>query len=111
MSDPEATFCDVGYSIAEAEASRMFGKKCFKVGNGGTPSISFFTGLYGFKLKGDDHTQAMALEGAHLFDPSGKGRTMKEWVQVPYNHAPSWPSFSEAANRYVLSYKRFKTVP
>jgi hypothetical protein len=44
MSDPEATFCDVGYSIAEAEASRMFGKKCFKVGNGGTPFISFFQG-------------------------------------------------------------------
>ena len=56
-----------------------------------------------FKLKGDDHTQAMSLAEAHLFDPSGKGRAMKEWVQVPYDHGPSWPSLAEVAHRYVLS--------
>lgn len=103
MSDPEATFYDVGYSIAEAEASQMFGKKCFKVGKGGKPFVSFFQDCMVFKLKGDDHKQAMALEGAYLFDPSGKGRTMKEWVQVPYDHAASWPVFAEAAHRYVRS--------
>lgn len=56
-----------------------------------------------FKLKSDDHTQALSLAGAHLFDPSGKGRAMKEWGQVPYDHAPSWPPLAEAAHRYVLS--------
>jgi hypothetical protein len=63
----------------------------------------FFQDCMVFKLKGDDHTQAMSLAEAHLFDPSGKGRAMKEWVQVPYDHGPSWPSLAEAAHRYVLS--------
>lgn len=39
MSDPEATFFDTGYGITEAEASQMFGKKCFKAGKGGKPFI------------------------------------------------------------------------
>jgi|TARA_B110000908_G_scaffold93397_1_gene110644 hypothetical protein len=42
MSDPEAAFYDIGYGIAEAEASQMFGKKCFKAGKGGKPFVSFF---------------------------------------------------------------------
>ena len=56
-----------------------------------------------FKLTGTDHTQALALEGAHLFDPSGKGRAMKEWVQAPFDQVAAWPSFFDAAHRYVLS--------
>ena len=64
----------------------MFGKKCFKTGKGGKPFVSFFQDCMVFKLTGADHTQALILEGAHLFDPSGKGRAMKEWVQVPFNH-------------------------
>ena len=103
MSDPEAAFYDIGYGIAEAEASQMFGKKCFKAGKGGKPFVSFFQDCMVFKLTGTDHTQALALEGAHLFDPSGKGRAMKDWVQVSFDHVAAWPSFSDAAHRYVLS--------
>ena len=29
------------------------------------------------------HAQALALDGAHLFDPGGKGQPFKEWVVVP----------------------------
>lgn len=36
-----------------------------------------------FKLTGEDHADALELQGARLFDPSGKGRPMREWVQVP----------------------------
>lgn len=53
MSDPEAAFYDIGYGIAEAEASQMFGKKCFKAGKGGKPFVSFFSGLYGFQADRD----------------------------------------------------------
>jgi hypothetical protein len=42
MSDPEATFYDVGYSIAEVEVSQMFGKKCINAGKGGKPFCAIF---------------------------------------------------------------------
>lgn len=54
-----------------------------------------FAGLWGdamvFKLIGEDHAAALALEGAEPFDPSGTGRAMKEWVVVPADHGESWP--------------------
>ena len=40
---------------------------------------------------------ALALAGAHLFAPSGKGRPFKEWVVVPPAHAAQWPHFAESA--------------
>ena len=48
-----------------------------------------------FKLPDPDaHAQALALDGAHLFDPGGKGRPFKEWVVVPFEHADEWESFA-----------------
>lgn len=40
--------------------------------------------------------RALALDGAHLFDPSGR-RPMKEWVVVPLAHAQAWAQLAEAA--------------
>src|SRR4026207_766203 len=34
----------------------------------------------------DAHARALALAGAHLFDPSGKGQPFKEWAGVPEAH-------------------------
>lgn len=60
-----------------------------------------FAGLFGdamvFKLDGDAHTDALGLPGAALFDPSGRGRPMKAWVQVPLQAASSWPQLADAA--------------
>lgn len=35
-----------------------------------------------FKLPVPQHTDALALSGARLFDPSGRGRPMREWAEV-----------------------------
>ena len=99
MSDQEATFYYIEHGISETEASQKFGKKCFKASKGGKPFVSFFQDCMVFKLIGDDHAQAMAIEGAHLFDPSGKGRATKKWVKVPRSHAAMWPSFADGAHR------------
>jgi hypothetical protein len=41
---------------------------------------------------------ALALKGAHLFDPSGGKRApMKEWVVVPAAHANQWPILAAKA--------------
>lgn len=71
----------------------------------GMPSVKrrggkAFAGLYGedmvFKLEGDAHATALALEGAHLFDPMG-GRPMKAWVQVPPTHETQWADLARRA--------------
>ena len=41
--------------------------------------------------------EALALEGAQLFDPSGQGKPFKQWVVVPAAHADRWESFAERA--------------
>ncbi len=64
-----------------------------------------FAGLFKdamvFKLPGEDHARALALPGSRLFDPSGRRRPMKEWVEVPPKHAPRWPALARQALRYV----------
>ena len=71
----------------------------------GMPSVKrrggkAFAGLYGedmvFKLEGDAHATALALEGAHLFDPMGS-RPMKAWVQVPPTHETQWADLARRA--------------
>ena len=51
-----------------------------------------------FKLPDSgEHTAALGLEGAHLFDPGGNGRPFKEWVVVPEAHASEWPRLAGQA--------------
>ena len=59
-----------------------------------------FAGLYGedmvFKLEGEAHATALALEGSHLFEPMA-GRPMKAWVQVPPTHETQWADLARKA--------------
>ena len=43
--------------------------------------------------------QALALDGAALFDPGGRGRPFKEWVAVPPAHAERWRELADQALR------------
>jgi hypothetical protein len=43
--------------------------------------------------------QALALDGAALFDPGERGRPFKEWVAVPHTHADRWPALADQALR------------
>ncbi|MFB4313908.1 hypothetical protein [Actinomadura sp. 21ATH] len=45
-----------------------------------------------------EHTAALALPGASLFDPSGKGREVKDWVVVPHSSVEQWTDLAEAAH-------------
>lgn len=65
-------------------------------------------GLFGdamvFKLAVPDHSAALALPGAVLFDPSGMGRPMKAWVQVPLEHATEWARLADRALETALAH-------
>ena len=47
--------------------------------------------------------EALAIKGAHLFDPSGQNRPMKEWVAVPVAQSKEWPGLARAAYDYAES--------
>lgn len=84
----------------DVEPSQMMGMPCMK--RGGKMVIGFAKGegAMTFKLPDPEaHARALALDGAHLFDPSGKGRPFKEWVSIPEAHADQWESFSHDALR------------
>ncbi len=65
-------------------SSQMFGKPCLKVN--GKAFLALHQKVLVFKLSSDAHKQALAQKGATLWDPSGKGRPMKEWVAIPAEH-------------------------
>lgn len=52
-----------------------------------------------FKLGRDsaEHSRALLLPEAELFDPSGMDRPFKDWVEVPVGSAEAWPALAEAA--------------
>ena len=52
-----------------------------------------------FRLLGPAHSRAMALAGAHLWDPSGRGRPFRDWVYVPVAHAGRWSELAAEAVR------------
>ncbi len=89
----------IGQAMPGAIAGQLFGKPCFKIN--GKAFICFFREEMVFKLNGVQHRSALSLEGSSLFDPSGKGRPMKEWVQVPFQHHDQWAEYALAALDYV----------
>lgn len=99
MTQAHELYLSIGQHLPKAVESQLFGKSCFKVN--GKPFVSFFQETMVFKLNGEVHQEALALEGAHLFDPSSKNRPMKEWVQVPYAYHEKWERFAQEAMKYV----------
>lgn len=83
-----------------AQKGQMMGMPCAKIG--GKMFAGFYEGDMTFKLAGPDHERALALPGARLFDPSGAGRPMKAWVQVPDTSSGAWEELGEAALKSVL---------
>ncbi len=80
------------------ELSQMMGMPCVKAR--GKMIAAFPRGYEAMVFKLTDlevHARALALEGAVLFDPGGKGRPFKQWVVVPPAHADQWETFANHA--------------
>ncbi|MFY0643649.1 MAG: hypothetical protein JXR19_04215 [Bacteroidia bacterium] len=101
MSPEEKRYLEIGRSLENAVESQLFGKPCFKVN--GKAFVCFFNNEMVFKLTAEQHSDALSLDGSQLFDPSGKGRPMKEWVQLSFNYSDQWIEFAKSAMEYVLS--------
>ncbi len=92
---PQDRYTAISAQMPGTEPGNMFGKPCLKVN--GKAFACFFQDCMVFKLDGLARQQAMMLEGSQLFDPSGQGRAMKEWVQVPFSHQTLWDEFAREA--------------
>jgi hypothetical protein len=80
---------------AGVETGKMFGMPVFK--RNGKAAGGLWEDSMVFKLTDAAvRERALALEGAHPFDPMG-GRPMKEWVVVQAAHSDEWPSLAQAA--------------
>jgi hypothetical protein len=90
---------DLATKYDGVSTGQIFGKACIKIH--GKALAAFFQGDIALKLAGDNHQAALALEGAQLWDPSGKHRPMKEWVQIPFACACAWPDMATQALKYI----------
>ena len=101
--NPKARYDEISDDLAakdqNVELGQMMGMPCVKAG--GKMVIGYErSGAMVFKLTDDSaHEKALELDGARLFDPSGKGRPFNEWVQVPYAHESKWPKLADTALR------------
>ena len=102
MAMAEKLFDEIAMQLAKQPGvarAKMFGMPSVKVN--GNAFMGFANGEMVFKLTGESHKQALAVPGARLFDPSGRGRPMKEWVSVPASASDLWTDLADAALAYV----------
>ena len=96
-ADTQRRYDEIAAGLAGAgvKASTMFGMPTLKR-NG-----KAIGGLWGdamtFKLAPDTLAEALRLEGAQQFDPSGLGRPMKAWVVVPLAQSREWDRLAQLA--------------
>ena len=99
MTEEQKLYISIGKGLKDAEQSQIFGKPCLKINK--KAFVCFFQNEMVFKLTGEIHNEALTLSGSQLFDPSGKKRPMKEWVQVPYDYNDEWKKLAKEAMKYV----------
>lgn len=86
--------------IKEAELGNMFGKPCGKLNK--KAFVSFFEDEMVFKI---GRTEVEILlhkyEGSKKWDPSGKNRAMKDWIQIPQEYKSDWKELTIKAIEFM----------
>jgi hypothetical protein len=80
----------------DCRAGKLFSMPCVKRSG----RFVFGLGRTGmiFKLTDPEtHARALAVAGAHLFDPSGRGQPFRQWVVVPAEQADEWEPLAAEA--------------
>jgi hypothetical protein len=102
----EKAFYDrLSSQIADQEGitlSLLFGKPCLKSGR--KAFAAFYQGDMVFKIGREEI--AMLREkyiGSQQWDPSGKGRAMKDWLQVPFDYREDWAALAEQALTFTAA--------
>ena len=103
--DPRARYDEIADDLAarndDVELGQMMGMPAIKRAGKMIAGFSRDEGAMVFKLPDEAaRERTVALDGAHLFDPSGGRRApMKEWVAVSAAYADLWPDLADQALR------------
>ncbi|UTW61273.1 hypothetical protein KFE98_14795 [bacterium SCSIO 12741] len=93
----------IGQNLAdehETTAGQMFGKPCLKTGK--KAFAAFFQEEMVFKLGQEEVNQLKEKYlGSVNWDPSGKKRAMKDWLQVPQEYSEDWSHLANQARLFV----------
>lgn len=84
---------------AHIKKSNAFGAPCLKV-RGKMFACWWGEGMV-FKLDAETFAQGLKLQGAHIFNPMGKGKGMKQWLVLPYAQRAKWRAYTQYALDYV----------
>ena len=95
----DAIVDDLAARNDDVQLGQMMGMPAIKRAGKMVGGFSRDEGSMVFKLTDAKRREAaLALDGAHLFDPSGGRRApMKEWVVVPAVHAKQWRKLADQA--------------
>ena len=96
MSIEQEQFEKIVLSFEHAELGSMFGKACGKLHK--KAFVAFFQEEMVFKLGREELKPYLEkYMGAQNWDPSGKKRPMKDWIQVPAEFKEDWPKLAQEA--------------
>ncbi|MGH3116481.1 MAG: hypothetical protein ACRDQ2_05105 [Gaiellales bacterium] len=101
--DSRARFGEIVDDLAardpDVEESQMMGRPSIKAG-GKLIACYESRGTMAFKLPDESEQEnALALEGARIYDPAESGRLMNGWVEVPAAHEAKWAELADTALR------------
>lgn len=84
----------------DAELGNMFGKPCGKLNK--KAFVAFFENEMIFKIGREETEQLLKkYEGSKNWDPSGKNRGMKDWIQIPQEYKSDWRALTMKAIEFM----------
>ena len=100
-----AAYNTIGQDLAERHETtlgQLFSKPCLKLN--GKAFAAFFQDEMVFKL-GQAEVSLLKEKyiGSVNWDPSGKNRAMKDWIQIPSEFDEGWDALAMNAMEYVES--------
>lgn len=102
LEDITSEYSKLASNLCEQEGvtqGQMFGKLCLKVK--GKAFLAMHDNFIIFKLNSPIREKALALLSSSLWDPSGKGRPMKEWIALEISQKKYFDTFAKSALEYV----------
>ncbi|MEM6264886.1 MAG: hypothetical protein AAGI38_20410 [Bacteroidota bacterium] len=92
-------FDQIGQDLSGNKRSSILGVPCFKIGR--KPFLLFVKDQIVCKLYGEVNEEALQLPGASFFSPMENAKPMKNWVQIPVEHADTWPFYAQLAYQFI----------